>query len=218
MKKISIILITGALFSISFIRPNINVKLEKNEMEVGDTLNFNHGPQTGIELFEASYKRGSYDGKKYDIRIDTVGNLIISNLRNSFGESSSEINIINGRGSITRKGDTLVVKSKTIYNTFYLINIKNGVIDSVTNELEMQLVSKNIKNEYCPNRVTAYSHVNIIALPKGVKYKEFYKPIHSDKTIGIFTYFSILDSRGNRKHYPKGDYILIGGNSQTVLK
>lgn len=217
MKNIIIFLITGALFSVSFIGP-LKVQLEKNEIKVGDTLSFKHGPEGGIELFEASYKRGAYDGKKYDIQVNRKGNLIVSDLGSSIGESSSEINIIHGQGFITRKGDTSVVHLKTIYDKFYLIDVRNGVIDSVTKELEMQVVSKNSKNEYCPNRVTSYSVVSIIALPRGVKYKDFYKAVHSEKTIGIFTYFSILDSRGNRKHYPKGDYILVGGNSQTCLR
>lgn len=217
MMKSVVTVIAAAFFSFSFYKP-IEVKLEKYEIAEGDTLHFSHGPDGAIENFEGTNKCRTFDGKKYDISVNNTGNLIISKLAKTVGKSSSELNIIHGKGFITRIGDTLAARISTKYNKFYLIELKTGVIDSITNEFELKLVSKNTKNEYCPNRVNTFSVVSIVALPTGVKYKKIYKPVHSEKTIGQFTYFSIFDSQEKRKFYPHGQYILVGGNSQVVVK
>ena len=83
-------------------------------------------------------------------------------------------------------------------------------------EIQIKLVSKTLKNEFCPNLVSIFEGASIVALPSKIKEKEIFKPFRSDKTIGVFSYLAVYEKLGNVKNYPPNDYVIIGGNALSV--
>lgn len=178
-----------------------------------ETTSFHNGPTHAINAFSGSFKRGSYDSTSYTIQVDNEGAINVSELRQCYRKHQNEIGLFLCTGTITRKKDTLCIQAKTIYNKFYLFCIaKNCIVDSCNSDVQIQLIPQTLKRRFCPALIDAGSSIELIALPEKAPYSELFKPIHADKTVGVFTYFSIADSQGKFTLYPAGDYILIGGN------
>lgn len=179
----------------------------------GEMVDFKTGPALKKHIYEGWFKRSSYDRTKFNLHIDTQGNLKVSELRGCKGKNQGELSIFTAKGSLIRIGDTLNVNGRTVYDQFYLLEIKEGgIVDSFSSEISIALVSRTLKNTYCPNLVRISSELSICAMPEGMAIKELYKPVHKDNTIGEFVYFSIQDSDGKVKHYPQGDYVIIGAD------
>jgi hypothetical protein len=215
MIKTASFFIAIALLSLSAKKPGKPFKINRFEMAQGDSLSFSHGPQNGKTFVEGIYKKGAYDGKRYTVQVSGAGNITVSDLQESRGESANELDLFLGAGYILRKGDTTSIFANSSYTTFYLIPIHSGIVDSFSNKINVKIVSKDYQNAYCPNRIETFSHLSVLALPKGVKYKAIYKAVHLNKEIGKFAYFSVTDSNGKSKQYPMGDYIIVGGNTKT---
>ena len=211
--KISLPLACLVLFLLqSFILPVDNYK--NYELKKNETIVFNSSQKNKPEKISASYKRWSYDHSRYAIEIDTAIHLTVSNITAAEGKHQNELSIILCSGTFTRNEDTLKVHATTYYDKLYLFSVeKNGIIDSLTSEVQIAFVSKTLKNEYCPNLVTTGTFTGIVALPKNIDPDEIYKPEHEDHTVGVFTYFKVIDANGKSREYPMGDYVLIGGNS-----
>lgn len=192
---------------------------KNHELKQNEIINFKDGPELNIETYSGSFKKGAYDLSRYTIILDNAGNLKVSELRGCAGKHQNDIDFYLCNGTVTRKGDTLKINAKTIYSKFYIFSItKNGIVDSLSSSVKISLISKTLKNKYCPTLINMISNLNLVALPKNVNKKEIYKPMHKDNTIGIFTYFSLKDSEGTVKNYSEGDYVLIGGNSLSISK
>lgn len=194
--------------------------VNNKEIKKGESINFKTKPESKPGYYAAWYTRGAFDLTSYQVDIDTQGNIHASEIRGCYTKHQGEIVISHASGKISRNGDTMNVLANTIYSKFYVLEIKeNGLVDSFTSIIEIDLVSQTLKGDYCPNIVSINSSsVLITALPRKVAIKEIWKPSHPDKTIGEFIYFSIKDSEGKFLLLPQSDYMIIGGNSLTNIK
>jgi uncharacterized protein YxeA len=214
-----VVFILQSFFQIKAQNVVTNLETEYHELKLNEVDSFMNGPDIKYNDYNAYCKRGSYDNTRYRIDLDSTGELNVSDLRECKGKHQNEISIFNCSGTISRNSDTIIISAKTIYNKFFLFNIKkNGFDESFTPNIRIELISKTLNNEYCPSLVTTDDQVHIVALPKDIDTDEIYEPVHRDKTIGIFTYFAVYDSKGSCKFYPAGDYVLIGGNSIKISK
>ena len=203
----------------SFTRITTNGEYKNYELKQNETVTFKDGPNSKADKFSASYKRGSYDHTRYEIVVDTGINLIVSNITECAGKHQNELSLILCSGIISRNEDTLKIHDKTINDKLYLFNVeKNRIVDSMTPDIQIDIISKTLKNEYCPNLFSNAAITGIVALPKDVNTDEIYKAFHKDNTVGVFTYFKVADSNGRSKMYSAGDYVLIGGNSLNFSK
>ena len=116
---------------------------KNHELKQNEIINFKDGPELNIETFSGDMKRGSYDLSRYTIKVDNSGNLKVSEVRGSAGKHQNDINFYLCHGTVTRKGDTLKIVAKTIYNKFYIFSIaKNGIVDSLSSAVNIDLISK----------------------------------------------------------------------------
>jgi hypothetical protein len=190
-----------------------------HELNEGEIINFQSKPVLTKNSHSGWYKRGAYDLSSYNINIDTQGHLNVSELKGCNGKHQGEILLLHSKGNITRILDTIKVQAKTIYDKYYIIGIKeNGIIDSFSADIKFDLISKTLKNSYCPNLVSIRPELDICALPKGVKKNEVWKPIHKDNTIGEFAYFAVIDSEGKSLIFPQGDYVIIGADTLSLSR
>ncbi len=218
----------------SFIQLKLHDGYKKYELKQNETIEFNDKPnetakyadkQTGVtKTFSGSFSRGSYDSAAYVIRYDNDGNLNLRELKGCSGKHQNEISLKLCSGTISRTNDTLRINAKSSFDMIYLFNIKeNGMVDSFSSDIQVDIVSKTLENNYCPSLVTSGSKYSgrvtyIVALPVNISKDEIYKPFHEDKTIGIFTYFAVKDSNGKSKFYPADDYVIIGGKSLNISR
>lgn len=194
---------------LSFIRISPQNGVEFYELKTNDTIIFKDGPHVN-----ATYKRGSYDKTGYDMYLTNKGGIHIKDRIKCMDKNQSEVIFFNCSGSITRNIDTLKIIAKSNYKYFYIFSIeKNGIVNTLPSNIKLVLVSKTLKNEYCPNLVSTVASLQIVAIPNKVNPKEVYEPIHKDNTIGVFNYFLVTDSTGKSHTYPAGDYVITGGNS-----
>jgi hypothetical protein len=216
--KYALLLVIAALFQFSFIVVNPpKEKYQWHELNLGEIEIFNANDSIQGELTRFSYKRGGYDLSSYTIEGDKNAAMKLFNLNGTLGNHQNQLEILNCSGNIKRDYDTITIQAKSQYSKLYLFSIeKNGIVDSLTNRIQIKLVSKTLKNEYCPNLVRIFKGASIVALPCKIKEKEIFKPFHSDKTIGIFSYFAVYDELGNVKNYPPNDYVIVGGNALSV--
>lgn len=221
MKK-TILLIT--VVALGFIIQSFNYLFPPNsfkfyELSNGETINFQSRPEFKKNSHAGWYSRGSYDLSKYKMNIDTQGNLKVSELRGCPGKHQGEISLFHSKGSLTRIGDTLKIQANTIYDKFYIFGIKeNGIVDSLSSDINIDLVSRTLKGNYCPNLIRIQSEVTICALPEKINIKEVYKSLHKENTVGEFVYFTIRDSENKVKIFPHGDYVIIGADNVTIVK
>lgn len=200
-------------YNYTFAQEHIN----NRELNNGEILSYKTRPESNPQFYAGWYTRGSYDLTRYKVEIDTQGKIIASNLRGCYLKHQGEVYIFHSTGNVSRVGDTTKVLAKTIYSKFYVIGLKeNGVVDSFSSEIKIDILSQTLKGKYSPNLVTINSQLSITALPSKVKKKEIYKATHPDQTVGEFTYFSIIDSKGKSLLLPQGDYVVLGGNSLTI--
>lgn len=185
-------------------------------LQTGDTIEFQFTVPPEPNLFQVSHQRGNYDGKRFTITNNTMGHVKISQLRDSWVKCSSELNVLFSNGKAMMHQDTMVIEAKAVHEKFYLVNLKSGLLDSFTRKLSIKVLSNTLDKLPCPNVLSTYHGLYVAALPEGVNYKELSKAKHSKKTIGEFVYFSIQDEFGTIKTYPKGAYVLIGGNTSSV--
>ena len=203
----------------SFTRITTNGEYKNYELKQNETITFKDGLNSKANKFSASYKRGSYDQTRYEIFVDTGINLIVSNITECAANYQNELSLILCSGTISRNEDTLKIHAKTIHDKLYLFNVKkNRIVDSLTPDIQIDIISKTLKNEYCPNLFSSGAITGIVALPKDINTDEIYAAFHKDNTIGVFTYFKVTDSNGKSKMYSAGDYVLIGGNSLNFSK
>ncbi len=189
------------------------------EMLPNETISFKGGPNMNTDSFFGSYSQGSFDLTRYTINVDKTGNLTISDLRGCKGKHQNEISLYHCSGTITRMSDTIIIHAKTVYDKLYIFSIKkNGIIDSLSSEVKIELISKTLKCEYCPSLATITgSSARVIALPKNIRTTEIYKHSHKEKTVGVFAYFNVTDLTGKSKLYSEGDYVLIGGKTLNIM-
>lgn len=200
-------------FNYTFAQEHIN----NRELNNGEILSYKTKPESNPQFYVGWYTRGSYDLTSYKLEIDTQGNIIASNLRGCYLKHQGEVYIFHSTGNVSRVGDTTKVFAKTTYSKFYIIGLKkNGLVDSFNSEIRIDLLSHTLSGDYSPNLVSIHSLLCITALPRKVKTKEIYKARHRDQTVGEFTYFSIIDSKGKTLLLPQGDYVILGGNSLSI--
>lgn len=202
----------------SFNFPPSKYSFQYRELWEGETVNFQTNPKGILNYYSGNYHRGSDDSTRYSFRIDNAGHLMVSKLRACIGKHQSQLTLDHADGSITRNGDTLNIKAQTVFTKFYIFGIQeNGIVDSLSAEISVNLVSKTLNGKSCRNLVRVDSHVDVCALPEKVKIKEIYKDHHADYTIGEFVYFSVTDSKNKTRNFPHGDYVIIGANSKTLV-
>jgi hypothetical protein len=218
----------------SFIHFKLHDGYKKYELKQNETIEFTDKQKDTSEYSDkrkvvtktisGSFSRGSYDSSSYVIRYDKDGNLNLKEIRGCSGKHQNEISLKLCSGTISRNNDTLRINAKTSFNMIYIFNIqKNGIVDSFISDIQVEIVSSTLENNYCPSIVTSgleYSGgvTDIVALPINISEDEIYKPFHEDKTIGIFTYFAVKDSKGKSKFYPPNDYVIIGGKSLNISR
>ena len=208
----------------SFVELKKPKALRKGELTSGETIHFGEKEKDPKTYRLQSARRGSYDQSRYSIMFDTFGNITVSSINGCQGNHQNELELMNCYGSITRAvNDTVSIQATTTFRKLYLFNIqKNTLIDSFSDNVNIEIFSKTLTGEYCPVIVTgengsSYLSTGITALPKNLEYKELYKPIHEDESIGIFTSFRLSDSKGQTKQCESNDYVLIGGNSLHIV-
>lgn len=185
-------------------------------LHAGDTIEFQFTLPQKPNVLQVSHRRGNYDGKRFTISNNTDGHVKISQLRDSWVKCSSELNVLFSNGKAMMHHDTLIIEAMAVHEKFYLVNLKSGLLDSFTRKISIKLFSNTLDMLPCPNVLSTYHGLYVASLPEGVHYKELSKAKHSKKTIGEFVYFSIQDEFGSIKTYPKGAYVLIGGNTSSV--
>lgn len=192
-----------------------------HELKQNEIITFDGKQSSDTNTYSGSIQRGSGDSTGYHIVIDKEGNLDVKNLKAADGKNQNDLTIYHCSGTITRNNDTLKVQAKSSYKTIYIINIeKKVIVDSFYPDIKIGLVSKTLKNKYCPSLVTTkignIKTMDIVALPKKINTDELFKPKHEDKTIGIFSYLAVADIKGKFKFFPAGDYVFIGGNTINI--
>jgi hypothetical protein len=209
----------------SFGWPKKREECRKGELKPNETIHFGEQAKDPKTFRLQSSRRGAYDNSGYHIMIDSLGNITVSSINGCKGNHQNELELMNCYGSITRAvNDTVKIQASTTFRKFYLFNIqKNTLIDSFADNVNIEIFSKTLTGEYCPVIVTgengsSYIPTGITALPKNLEFKELYKPIHNDESIGIFSSFRLSDSKGQTKNFESNDYVLIGGNSMTVVR
>jgi hypothetical protein len=213
-------------FSLSAFGPRKKDKeYRAGELQPNQTIDFGDQVKDPKTFRLQSSRRGTYDNSGYHIMIDSLGNIAVSSINGCKGNHQNELELMNCYGSITRAvNDTVKIQASTKFRKFYLFNIqKNTLIDSFADNVNIEIFSKTLTGEYCPVIVTgengsSYISTGITALPKNLEFKELYKPIHNDESIGIFSSFRLSDSKGQTKNFESNDYVLIGGNSMTVVR
>lgn len=223
MSKPALIFLLAIFFGFqSFDLKQGPVKNLHYELKDGDVVDYNHDSvffSKGLLFATANYKRGSFDGTSFEIEADKSGSVVLKNRKSCPNRNQSELSIFRTHGNLFRVGDTLKIWAGSGFKKVYLFSLDpKEMVDSFSNEVKIDLVSKTYKGAYCPNLVRFGTSLEVIALPNGVKTKKIYVPIHGKNTIGTFTYFSIRDSKGKRKSLPQGDYIIFGGNTLSELK
>lgn len=210
---VSFIIVTASFI----LQPEKGVRMY--ELQPNETIPFNSEPSLSLDSFMASYERGSFDRSSYSIKVDRKGHLEISHVRSSRGSHQNEIALYNCSGKIMRVSDTIKISTKTPYHKFYIFNLrKNAVVDSLSSEVEIVLVAKTEKGEYCPILANTSMSNWLVALPRTIETKEIFKSKHKTNTIGTFKYFCVKDNESKSKYYSEGDYVLVGGNSAILLK
>jgi hypothetical protein len=209
----------------SFGWPKKREECRKGELKPNETIHFGEQAKDPKTFRLQSSRRGAYDNSGYHIIIDSLGNITVSSINGCQGNHQNELELMNCYGSITRAvNDTVKIQASTTFRKFYLFNIqKNTLIDSFADNVNIEIFSKTLTGEYCPVIVTgengsSYIPTGITALPKNLEFKELYKPIHNDESIGIFSSFRLSDSKGQTKNFESNDYVLIGGNSLNVVR
>jgi hypothetical protein len=214
------------LFSLSAFGPRKKDKeFRAGELQPNQTIHFGDKLKDPKTVRMQSYRRWSYDNSKFQITIDSIGNISVSNIDECTGNHQNELELINCFGSITRStNDTVKIQASTTFRKFYLFNIKkNTLIDSFTDRVNIEIVSKTLTDAYCPVIVkgengSSYITTEITALPKNIEFKEVYNQIHKEETVGIFSLCRVSDSLGHSNNFDPNDYVLIGGNSLNLVR
>lgn len=227
MKKI---LKTSALavlfFSLSAFGPKKKDKeFRAGELQPDQTIHFGYKLKNPKTFIIQSVQQRLDDNSSFQITIDSIGKISVSNIDECTGNHQNELELINCFGSITRtKNDTVKIQASTTFSKFYLFNIrKNTLIDSFANRVNIEIVSKTLTDAYCPVIVTGENgspHVTaeITALPKNIEFKEVYNKIHKEETVGIFSLCRVTDSSGRSNNFDPNDYVVIGGNSLNLIR
>ena len=222
-------------FEVTILKPGTfwidDVKLEKNtkplkedlinyELLMNDTVTFNIIPPINGRGLKGSFSRSSYDLSAFTISYDENGNLEVSGVKGCPSNHQNEIIFYLTKGTTMRHGDTIIVNASSFYNKLYLINVKsNGIVDTLPQNAQIRLLSKDLNNNYSPTLITArHETATLLALPTGVNYDEINVAFHKPETVGVFSYFAVTDTNGVTKTYPSDDYILMGGNTFNFIK
>lgn len=214
------------LFSLSAFGPRKKDKeFRAGELQPNQTIHFGYKLKNPKTFIIQSIEQSHDDNSKFQITIDSIGNISVSNIDECTGNHQNELELINCFGSITRStNDTVKIQASTTFRKFYLFNIKkNTLIDSFTDRVNIEIVSKTLTDAYCPVIVTgengsSYITTEITALPKNIEFKEVYKQIHKEETVGIFSLCRVTDSFGHTNNFDPNDYIVIGGNSLNFVR
>ncbi len=216
--KLLIVIVSILIFQ-SFSGKNPPKEYKNYELKQNEIIQFENGPDSKYETKSGSLSKGSYDGTAFTIKYDNESKISVSGVRGCKGIHQNKISFYLCSGTISRNADTITVVAKTISDKLYLINVnRNGIVDTFSSAIRFELVSKTLKNEYCPTLVTMGAFSEITALPKNTNPELVYKAVHKKNTVGIFTYLLVMDAYGLTKTYPSGDYVLVGGNSMSYTK
>ena len=227
MKKILKMSALAVLFfSLSSFGPRKKDKgYRSGELQPKQTIYFGDQVKDPKRFRLQSTRRGSNDNSRYQISLDSIGNISVSNIDGCTGNHQNELELLNCFGSITRTAnDTVKIQASTTFRKFYLFNIqKNTLIDSFTDRVNIEIVSKTLTDAYCPVIVTGENGssnmiTEITALPKNFEFKEVYNQIHKEETVGIFSLCRVTDSLGHSNNFDPNDYVLIGGNSLNLVR
>lgn len=204
--------LTALLFE-SVIFPGDSREYHDHELKPGEIIQFNCSPRMKeLDLFQAHYQHGAFDHSAFDIvfKNKTVS---ASGIQGPRGRHQNELIIFQTEGEVTRSGDTLFVKSSSVFPSHYIFSIaKQVVVDSFSSKITVAVLSKTLREKYCPNRLTtSYSCLTINAIPGECRESVLWKPFHAKATVGYFSYFSITDSKGKTQSFPAGDYVIISG-------
>ncbi len=209
MKKTSFLLTVvsiGFIFC-AFTLKDWNHYILKN----GESIRFMGGPKDNIFLYQANASRGSYDKSSYNIKIDSLGQLHVSDLHEAMGKHQQELDIHFCEGSVTKKSDTLFIESESKYQKIYfLTQSKKNILDSLSNKIHIELVAISEDNE--PADILVSGRVRFASLPVKTNSQELYKPFHNKNTLAHFSYVLIRDDQGKEIKTSLDDLLLIGGN------
>lgn len=75
-----------------------------------------------------------------------------------------------------------------------------------------KIIEVSDKDKYC----CKITHINLTALPKGVKTKDLYVKEHKPETLAHFTKIEVVLEGGKTLTFPAGSYILAEGNSFSI--
>lgn len=206
----------------SFGWPKKRQVCRKGELKPNETIHFGEKVKDPKTFRLQSSRRGAYDNSGYRIMIDSVGNIAVSSINGCKGNHQNELELYNCYGTITRTvNDTVKIQATTTFRKFYVFALhENTLVDSFMNNISIEIVSKTLTGEYCPVIIHGFleEYPTITALPINIEFKELYKPIHNDESIGIFSSFRLSDSKVQTKNFESNDYVLVGGNSLNLVR
>ena len=77
----------------------------------------------------------------YHIKIDSLGIVNVSDLRQALSENQQDLELHFCYGTVTRKEDTIVVDADTKYNKIYFLTLeKHPVLDSLSNKIHIEFL------------------------------------------------------------------------------
>lgn len=231
------ILTIGVLFCFAFsITKN---KLEKQLLQVGETIVFSNKPMLNIRYITSSMKVGAYDGTKFHLNIDSASNLSLSNLHQPNGPKQDDIHIFGCTGQMTRNEDNVTFRFEKCKNKYYLINLDSAKVVAIFDSISyLKVKSTNINGNaaefYCADKAISsvinksnpsslvinktledntQQNISITAVPSDIKINDLYKAVHKENTLAYFSSIEFKVENNKILTFPKGNYILCEGNS-----
>jgi hypothetical protein len=214
---ITITLLTLGVCLLSFNGKHPADNTKYREIELKDTIQIHNGPFSRDEVSSGSMRRGSFDETAYTIKFNQKGHLDISGVKGCRWKHQNELTMFRCTANIMRRGDTVSISISSIFNHMYLISLNGqGEVNELSPDLQIEFLPVTLKDSICPVLISEGTFPSIVALPRGANTDELYRPVHPEKSVGIFSCLSIREMTGRISYLKPGDYVLVGGDSMKL--
>lgn len=214
-----------ALLAIGFISNSFTPSgnLQDGYFKKGELVVFSGAGAPENKIISSSIKRGSYDGTRFDLNIDSNENFILSQLRPAMGDKQDELMLVGCDGTAMYDGSNMAIEMQNSGKKYFLVDINSGAITKLNYRpkrifLESQDLKGNKAAFFSPEKAneSITQSISILALPINVTKKALYASQHDSKTIAHFKSIRVEFENEQKIEFPRGCYMLCAGNSFTL--
>lgn len=192
------------------------------ELKADMPIEFSQKLEANSRFVEGNATRSSYDGKRYEVKLDSLFICHIRNVNQAPVATQAGMNFIYSNGSIRLHEDTVFVNLRPIQKYNYFINLEHGSeYFRFEGNLTLKLVGRDLQGNKVWYPLDGFygnkkCNPSISVLPLGIPHEQLFMAFHEPNTLANFVFIEVEDQNGKREALPAGSYIVCEGNEIDI--